>query len=317
MKIPIAIEAMTTETVKLRRRWLKRTIVTLLIIAFIAVSYDLSHSIYVNRSIAEWENNVIGRDENGVAIGHQAYSVGSGTDAILFIHGLNDSPLCWKYMAPKLGKANYYCQVMRLPGFAEAVEDYSLKSDARLWLESISMELALLRKSHRRVFVIAHSLGAVLILNHVLENETSINGLALLAPALDVPPWAKRKKFIADCIFHFTTAIPASGNVPVRDKNEQEIPNRMLFTPLKTIDQLFHLNHHLVERADEITMPVFVAVGKFDKNIDVNAVRTFFDNISTLNKEKFVCEQSDHKITVDHDWVELTDKIEFFFHSIK
>ena len=81
--------------------------------------------------------------------------VGRGDDAVLLVHGFNNSPRLWDFIAQELAEQGYHCRAMRLPGFAMTNEQYA-RSTIEDWIEAVQEEVATLKASHGRVHLVAH-----------------------------------------------------------------------------------------------------------------------------------------------------------------
>ena len=78
-------------------------IVLLILLALIGLWLlgDAIYAAYVAVRIRHWAATVE-RDEDGIQLGCKAYTTGRGPTAILLVHGINDSPSCYRKMAPAL-----------------------------------------------------------------------------------------------------------------------------------------------------------------------------------------------------------------------
>jgi alpha-beta hydrolase superfamily lysophospholipase len=117
------------------RRWLRRLPRVLLIGILLWLAGDFGYSRYVAWRIAGWEKS-IQRTNDGVLAGCEDFAMGSGAEAVLLVHGINDSPAVWRRMAPELAAAGWHVRAMRLPGFAEPLAGYSAHS-AEKWVEAV------------------------------------------------------------------------------------------------------------------------------------------------------------------------------------
>src|SRR5690606_36206522 len=71
----------------------------------------------VSRRLAEWERGVV-RDADGVREGCREFTMGNGSrQAILMVHGFNDSPRAYQKTASMLAVRGFTCRAMRLAGF--------------------------------------------------------------------------------------------------------------------------------------------------------------------------------------------------------
>ena len=97
---------------------MKRRMRILMIIAaagaLLWVIGDWIHSAIIAARIRRWEAS-LQLDSDGVRNGCQEFSLGEGERAILFVHGINDSPACFREMAEALAEAlsddGYVCNL--------------------------------------------------------------------------------------------------------------------------------------------------------------------------------------------------------------
>ena len=299
---------------------IKRIAFSAFIIVMLVVLGDLGYSIYVRQAIKKWEQTVE-RDQDGVALGHREYSTGNGKAAVLFVHGINDSPMGWKKMAPLFADAGFHCRVMRLPGFAESVYSYRDNADLNLWLTKIEEEVDILKESYDKVFIVAHSLGGALTINYLFDNQSNIERVALIAPAVKVSS-ARSPIGTADFwfnlshyILHFTTITKSPFDIDVKDPNEIEFPYRSPFTPRKAIAETYRVIRMNHGRASELEVPVITCVTPNDIVVDTDAALAYSEQFSSQIRQKVVCERSGHKIPVDYDHKVLSDQIITFFKA--
>ena len=307
---------------KNRTRWIRRWVVALLVVVGTWMSLDFGYSLYVESRIKRWEANVV-RDQDGIRIGCQAFSVGEDSDtALLLIHGINESPHAFSKVAPELARQGFYCRCMRVKGFGETVAGYQ-ESGIPDWLASVDREVRKLRKSHRRVVIVSHSLGGAISINYTLEHPGMIDGLVLAAPAIDVS--SSRSPVFSVRFWHglakrtlfFTKIMQSPFGLDVLDPNEKESELRTPFTPRQTINQVFEIIKQNRGRAAEISIPVLVCLGKHDKVIDNAAAVSFFQALPARRKHLEILENSAHAILVDYQWQDFSQQVARFMKELQ
>ena len=289
---------------------------TAVVICVMGLIADFGYSCFVAYKIHQWEAKVE-RDENGVREGSQPFSLGKGKTALLLIHGLNDAPPTYKPMATKLATSGYHCRVMRLPGFGESVRKYA-KANADDWLAKVDEEVKLLRQNHQQVYLVGHSLGGAITIAYVRTNPQLVDGVVLLAPAVDASnarsflfptrTWHEISQRIL--WFTWTTAVPYEADSHHPDGKDP--PWRTPFSPLNTINETFKLIDANRGQANEIKRPVLMVLSYEDVVVDWQKARTFFYELGSSRKELFVTKDSGHMIPTDNDWPEVTDAIIVF-----
>lgn len=273
----------------------------------------------VSHRLAAWEASVQ-RDSEGVLVGCREYATGSGDDAILLIHGINASPHEYRKMAPELSRRGYHCRVMRLPHFAEPTARYAL-GNARSWRDAVEGEVAALRAAgYHRVFVVAHSLGGAIAISWLLaKNTPPVDGIALLAPAvevsnarsflLSVETWHR----IARRLLVFTNVTESPYSNDTLDERERDYPQRVRFLPRQVLDATFQLIDANRHRAGEFHVPLITFVATQDQVVDSDAARRFHQQTRGAPKQLVELPRSGHNIAVDYQWQEVTQEIDAFF----
>ena len=144
---------------------------------------DLFYSLTMRMGYRRWEAG-IERDAE-VCSGCREFTLGEGADAVLLVHGFGDSPSVFQRLAPALADKGFTCRGLRLP--AVRLADGPLPHHgAALWRDAVRAAIAELRRRHRRVFLLAHSLGAAIAVEAVADPAAAVDGMVLLAPLFDV-----------------------------------------------------------------------------------------------------------------------------------
>jgi esterase/lipase len=281
---------------------------------------DLLYSILVKRSYALAEND-IKRDADGVRDGWREYTVGKGETALLMIHGFANSPVMFKRMAPALADKGYTCEVMRLPGSGEPFEaaDRVTADDC---VRAVRTRLEALGKSHKRVVVVAHSMGAAVAVACLTERPDLADGLALLAPMIEVSSrrspllspeaWSR----ILDRALLFTDRFWMPLAPDMNDPEGALIIQGERFMPKSSSRVLFDLIGRNRGRATSFRMPLLMLLAPDDPVIDNAAARRFFDDCPGEPKRLHVLERSNHNLPLDYDWAEAVDEVSRFARDL-
>ncbi len=294
-----------------RRRLLKFLLFALLLF----IGADFGYSRYVAWNIRSWEQT-IERGADGVLQGCEDYSLGSGKDAVLLVHGINDSPAVWRRMAPVLAEAGWHVRAMRLPGFAEPLEGYRAHSSAD-WVRSIDGEVARLRTSHGKVHLVCHSLGAAIALRWLAEHPDGVDSITLLSPAVGVS--SDRSPLLPVRWWHnisgllvFTRTVWSPWNNDIVDPEARDDSFRTRFTPRRVINQTFELVDANREIAPGMTVPLLMVISREDHVIDWGAAETFYGQWGGAPKQLVFNDRSGHVIPVDHGWREVCGQVQSF-----
>ena len=298
---------------------MKIALLVLLGLSALWVLGDWIYSCVVAHRIMNWEASVE-RDDEGVEEGCREYTIGSDETAVLLIHGINDSPACYRRMAPVLAEEGFTCRVMRLPGFAEPIERYA-QATKEQWLAAVKGEVQSLRQDHGRVTIVAHSLGGAVTIAYLLEEPVAVDAVVLLAPAIKVSD--RRSPLLSTRAWHeigrrllwFTTITSSPFPNDCRDASEREYPGRSVFVPTAVADQTFELLDNNHGRAAEFRTPLIMVLAKDDQVVDWEAAEQFYREASSEDKAIRFMEKSGHVIPLDYGWEDLTSEIAEFLRN--
>lgn len=299
-----------------RWSWRKRTLVGLALFAILFFLGDFGYSTYVAIQLRQWEAG-LQRDEQGVLPESEAYSSGTGTTAILFVHGINESPYAWRKMAPRLSAAGFHCRVMRMPGFAEPLPQYA-RYGSDDWIQAVRAEVAALRKTHSRVYIMAHSLGGAVTIQSAWREPHLCDGLILLAPAIEVS--SARSPILPTRAWHclagglvFTKTVHSSFPNDALDPAEKDPPHRTTFTPRAVLNETFRLIDENRVRQDPFPLPVLLILSHNDRVTNSQAAeRYFLDRKGTV--EIYWNDQAAHALPYDYGWETIANKSTDFIH---
>jgi carboxylesterase len=281
---------------------------------------DLVYSLLMKQGYARWEAG-IQRDPDGVRKGCREYTLLGGDTALLLIHGFGDSPASYQRMAPALAQRGYTCRVMRLPGFAMPMADY-IRTNSAQWRKAVISELQTLRQTHRRVIVIAHSLGGAVTLDSLAEYPDTADGVVLLAPLLDVcnqrsPLLPARAWFhILDRTLIFTDRIEMAFPPDLRDKEALARMKEDKYVPRIVYREMFALLDRNRPRAKRFRAPLFLVLSKTDPVVDNRAAEHFYQECGSVMKRLKYTEEAGHVIPMDHGWQELVVEIDEFIQRL-
>lgn len=304
------------------RKILKRFLWILLPLTAVWFLGDYGYSVYVDFKLHQWESGVT-RDANGVLEGCAAYSTGQSDTAVLLVHGINDTPYTWRKVAPVLAES-FHVRAMRMPGFGERLDVCASKTDED-WIRSVEEEARKLRASHKRVFVVAHSLGGAVTIQAALRATSKqselFDGVILLAPAIEVSnrrspilPTRMWHRISGGLIFTDMTYNPFGNDC--KDPDERDSVNRVPFSPRSVIDHTFRVIDANRGRESEFMLPVLVVLSKEDQVNDHEASQVWLDKVGSSKKQVYWNNQSGHALQYDLGWKSVTDQIQKFIQSV-
>ncbi|OGT47849.1 MAG: hypothetical protein A3E83_03255 [Gammaproteobacteria bacterium RIFCSPHIGHO2_12_FULL_41_20] len=104
---------------------------------------------------------------------------------VLLIHGMFDSPFSLRDIGSYLQSQGILVRGMLLPGHG-ITPGCMLSTSHQDWLQCVRYGVEKLAEEVEHTFVIGFSMGAALAVHHALHSSSTITGLILLAPCLDL-----------------------------------------------------------------------------------------------------------------------------------
>jgi carboxylesterase len=283
------------------------------------IAGDLVYSLLVRRAYRRWEAG-IERDAEGVRAGCQEFTLGNGEDAVLLVHGFGDSPGIFQRVGPALAARGFTCHGLRLPEFALPMPRYRTTSGAQ-WRDAVRSAVGELRRRHRRVWVLAHSLGAAVAVEAVSEPASAVDGMVLLAPLFGVgnlrsPLLSARTWFrLLDPLLVFTDFVLTAYPPDVQDPEAVALMRDDRFIPRIVIRELFALIDRNLQRAPSFRLPLLMVLARHDRVVDNAAARRFFDDCPARPKRLLEVEDAGHMLPIDRGWEKLVDEAVRFFRA--
>ena len=280
---------------------------------------DLVYSLVMRYRYRRWEAG-IERDTEGVRAGCREFTLGEGEDAVLLVHGYGDSPAVYQRMAPALAERGFACHGLRLPEFGTPMARYRTTSGA-LWREAVRSAIAELRRRHRRVYIVAHSLGAAVSVEAVADPASAVDGMVLLAPLFAVsnarsPLLPARVWYrLLDRLLVFTDYVGMIHPPDAWDKSALAVMREDKFVPRVVIRELFRLLERNRERAKTFHVPLLMILARHDLVVDNAAAERFFNDCAARPKRLITVEDAGHMLPLDRGWEKLVDEAARFFRE--
>jgi len=284
------------------------------------VGGDLVYSLLMKRWYARWEAS-IERDPDGVRRGCREFSVGAGDTAILLVHGFADAPALYQRMAPALAEQGFPCRVMRLPHFAMPHHDYC-RTNAAQWREAVRAELRVLRQDHARVVVVAHSLGAAVVLDYLADDPTAADALVLLAPLLAVSN--RRSPLLSPRAWHwlfdhsmiFTDRIGMLYTTDLKDQEALPLVKNDRFVPRVVFREMMGLIERNHTRVATFRVPLFMVLAEHDRVMDNGAAERFYQACASDTRRLHHTAGAAHVLPMDFGWQALTEDVVKFIREV-
>lgn len=117
---------------------------------------------------------------------HEPYEclVSGAEKAVVFIHGIQSTPRFWEAYVAAVPKG-WSVMSLRLPGHGGTVLDFGrVKWGA--WRQHVHDAIVRLKATHRQVYLVGHSMGALLSLLEAADFPENVAGLLLMAVPLRI-----------------------------------------------------------------------------------------------------------------------------------
>lgn len=237
-----------------------------------------------------------------------------GTDAALLLHGLTGTPFELRPVADRLSRAGVRCLAPVLPGHESP--DALSRSSWHDWVGGARDALAALGET-RRTLVVGSSMGALVACALAAEDPGRVDGLALLAPALELQPLGKLAGWLAGAtpMARFLPQIPKGGGSDVGDPEARAMNPCMETVPLRSVGELLAFQAHVDALLPRVRCPALVVAGALDGTVTVAGARRMAERLGG-GARLVVLPRSRHLVAIDFERDRLADDVSGFFDSI-
>ncbi len=291
-------------------------LILVIVLPLIWVVGDFIYSRLIAFRLARWES-AVERDPDGVRKGCREFTLGAGDPAIMMIHGFADTPALFKKMAAVLAEKGFTCRAIRLPDSSVPMaKAFGIRKET--WLDAIRMEAAQLKAGHKTVWLMGHSMGAALAVQHAIDHPDEIAGLVLLAPLFQVshrrsPGFSARSWYqFGEKSLIFTRIFESPFPLDVRDPMALKFDLHDRFIPRATYAEMFSAADAVKNRAANVKLPLIVFLSRSDRVVDYRAAERFFNGAGSAHKEIHYTDGAGHVIPLDNGWEKTTDLIAEF-----
>ncbi len=237
-----------------------------------------------------------------------------GADAALLLHGLTGTPFELRPVADRLARAGVRCLAPVLPGHESPG---ALAGSSWLdWVGGARDALAALG-STRRTLVVGSSMGALVACALAAESPGKVDGLALLAPALELQPLGKLAAWLARAtpVARFLPQIPKGGGSDVGDPEARAQNPCMPTVPFRAVGELVALQQHVDALLPRVRCPSLVVAGAQDGTVTVAGARRMAGRLGG-GARFVVLPRSRHLVGIDVERDRVAADVAAFFDSI-
>lgn len=185
--------------------------------------------------------------------------------AVLFVHGLGDSPYSFSDLANSMSEQGFYVQTLLLPGHGSKPQDMMLPS-YQDWQIVVDHYANMLKQEYDEVWLGGFSTGANLVTIHALDHD-DVDGLLLFSPGFQSQaPYLEKLTPVVAALWD---GYKAEENNLAR-YNSAPLNGAMAYS-----DSATTLRTKLAKRI--LTIPTLIAISEADSIIDPIAVKTLFE----------------------------------------
>jgi carboxylesterase len=237
-----------------------------------------------------------------------------GADAALLLHGLTGTPFELRPVAERLSRAGVRCLAPVLPGHESA--DALARSSWLDWVGGARDALASLGET-RRTLVVGSSMGALVACTLAAENPGRIDGLALLAPALELQPLGRLAGWLARAtpVARFLPQIHKGGGSDVGDPVARAQNPCLETVPFRAIGELLAFQSHVDALLPRVRCPSLVIAGALDGTVTVAGARRMAGRLGG-GARFVVLPRSRHLVAIDFERDRVAGDVAAFLDSL-
>ena len=220
--------------------------------------------------------------------GAEPFLMKGGSEGILLIHGFTGLPAELLLMGKFLNRAGYTVLGVRLAGHATN-ELNLMKTNNEDWFNSALDGYALLSGLCEKIFVVGHSMGALLTLK--LAYFRKVEKIVTLAAPIfideslhlkDLPPRSECKNFAVIRPHRRLKNVPPAANKVYRKM------------PFISVHELVTLIEEVKILLPKITAPILIVHGTEDHTAQPKSANFIEEKINSARKEKILLENCGH-----------------------
>ncbi len=213
---------------------------------------------------------------------------------VLVLQGFTGSPASVRPWAEHLHQAGYAVAVPRLPGHGTRWQDLNRTTYAD-WYAEAEATLEKLASECDQVVVAGLSMGGCLALDLAQRRGREVAGLVLVNPIVNSE---RRGLLLLPVLKHLVPALPGIAN-NIKKVGADEVGYTR--TPLRAAHSMFQGIRLVRARLPEVTQPLLLFRSVTDRVVDPSSGRLIVSEVSSLDLEERVLEDSYHVATLDND----------------
>lgn len=188
----------------------------------------------------------------------------------MFIHGILEKPEQFNDFIEVLDKDIEICNLL-LEGHCATTKEFA-NSNLEKWRTQVRLEIEKLKFKNDEIFLVGHSMGALLLIDATLENSDKIKNLFLLAVPLSIS--LKIDAVVPSLKVGF--GLPCNDDISKCAKTNFGIiiksPFEAVFWHKQYLD-LFKLSHYVRDNIQNLQVPTIVIQSKLDEFVSMKSLK--------------------------------------------
>ena len=221
------------------------------------------------------------------------YFLKGGTEGCLLVHGITGTPAELRELGEKLNEKGYTVLGVKLKGHGTKAEDM-LQCTYMDWVESAVKGFDKLKKECNRVYVIGHSMGALITL--FIEENLKTDKIVLLSPPLIVKNRISNFAFIVKYFMKYSIWDSRSFT-----EEQEKYVLGYSKVPIKSVHELNKLRSKVKKKLNSVSCPTLMINSNSDSFVDNRSIDLLCNRISSAKKEKLFLDTSGHLIAVEDE----------------
>lgn len=229
--------------------------------------------------------------------GRELFIDGGGPDAVLLLHGLTGAPFEMHHLALRLAAEGYRCLAPVMAGHGGKAEDL-VGIPWTEWVAHARRDLARLG-SARRVYVAGCSMGALVACALAHDLPERVEGLILLAPAMELQPTGKLGGLLGRSAFLWRKVVPKGSGSDVCDPEMRRRNPCLAGVPLGAVAELQSLAERVDSLLPGVVAPALVVFGAKDHTVTLAGAKRLAKRIGSGPAELLILPESYHLVGID------------------
>jgi len=236
-------------------------------------------------------------------------AIGESKKSVICMHGIGGHSEDFRVLGQDLAEDGVEVYALDLRGFANSKEEALPRgdtSDFNRHLQDVDEAVDVVRKRHtaNKVYMFGYSLGALYTIRYSANNPDSLDGIILVAPAINYlkanMPWRDRVKLHFMLLFAPKTLYDSCKNWSCEFKESEE-GKIILQDPLYTTKRSWRwlggvkrMNDKALQNASKTEKPTLIILGEKDDLYIRNGAKQLLESLATKDKSIQTFPDADH-----------------------